>query len=444
MIGRRSFIKGLGAGVTSLALPFARAASGQTSAPRRFIGVFTANGVIANRWVPSGSERNFTLGPSLRALEPFKSKLLVLEGLDMTVTGGGPGSGHQRGAGAVMTGARLLPGDFCGGNNCSDLSGWADGISVDQRIAAEIGGDTRFRSLELGVRIAGSNNRHRMAYRGSNDPLPPDDNPFTVFDRLFADTLQDRALRARRQRERQSVLDFARADLTSLRRRLGTEHRARLDAHLQSLRTVERQLQATPMDTDPRQACDPVALGSRFNHRGLENYPMAGRLQMDLLARAIACDLTRVATLMWSGATSNQTFPWLEINEGHHSLSHESDSNADAQRKLAAIDTWYAEQFAYLLGALDAIKEDNGATALDNSIVFWGNELSKGNSHSRNNMHFIVAGGGGGALRTGRFLRYSDVSHNNLLLTFLRAFGIQDRTFGDPRFSNGPLSDLLV
>jgi hypothetical protein len=438
---RRHFLGGLGVGAAALALPFARTltAKGADGFPKRFVTFFTANGTLTNRWA-SGTGREFTLGPILRPLAPFREKLLLVRGLNMDCSREGPGGGHQKGIGGLLTGQPLLPGDFCGGNDCSAQSGWAAGASIDQRIARAVGDETRFGSLELGVTVRSSNNRDRLAYRGADDPIPPDCDPWSVYERLFADLGRDPVGIARVHEERRSVIDLVRGDLNELSSRLGTAEQHRLDAHLESLRDVERRLDVVG---GGGAACVNPSMPGRADPLARDNHDTMSTLQLDLLAMAFACDLTRVGTVLYGGATSGQTFPWLGFSESHHSLSHEADSNTAAQNKLERINNWYAQQIAYFLGKLDAIPEGDG-TMLDNTIVFWGSDLAKGNNHSRSDMDFVIAGGGGGYLNTGRLLEFTGRQHNDLLVTFANAFGIEIDRWGHPAYTQGPLTRLLA
>ncbi|HMJ55083.1 MAG TPA: DUF1552 domain-containing protein [Polyangiaceae bacterium] len=174
--------------------------------------------------------------------------------------------------------------------------------------------------------------------------------------------------------------------------------------------------------------------------------PTIGKLQMDIAAAALACDLTRVLTLQWTYAESTQTFPVLGINEAHHVMSHAGDTDAAAQEKLTQINVWYAEQFAYLLGKLASYKEGDG-TLLDNTAVLWCIEVGKGNNHAHRDLPFLLAGSCGGYFRTGRFVDYmaggaAGHPHNNLLVSLAQAMGTKDTTFGDPAHCTGPLPNL--
>jgi hypothetical protein len=167
------------------------------------------------------------------------------------------------------------------------------------------------------------------------------------------------------------------------------------------------------------------------------------KLQIDLMVSAMACDLTRVGSIQVSNAKNHIRYPWLESLGDGHSLSHAGPSNDEARTELELRGNWLAQQFSYLLDRLDALPEGDG-TMLDNTVVLWGNELAQGNIHSQVSMPFVLAGSAGGALKTGRHIQYANRPHNDLLVTLLNAFGLEDTTFGDERFCTGPLSELLV
>lgn len=441
-LSRRGLLRTLGTSVPAVALASLRTSPLRAAtAPVRLIVFFTANGTIPEMFRPQGTGPGFGIVPGgiLEPLAAFKAKLNVLWGVHYLAADKGPGAAHQKGAGTCLTGRALLPGSMSGGGGAS--AGFASGISVDQYIANRIGPVTRFRSLEMGVRVIGSGNRQRLSYLGSDQPLPTESDPAKVFARVFGADGGDPMQAARLLAERRSVLDYVRQDLGTLMTRLPGDERTRLDRHLESLRDLERQL-APPAGTGL--VCTPPAPGGKLDPTATPNYPAVGKLQMDLLVAALACDQTRLAHLMWNGSTSQQTFPWLGINDPHHTMSHAPDSDTATRDKLIAINRWYAEQFAYLLGKMDAVTEANGRTMLDNSLVAWTNELGKGNTHTRNNIPWVLAGSAGGAVQTGRSLAYPGVAHNNLLVTFCHAMGLRDeKTFGDPAFCTGPLADLV-
>ena len=411
-----------------------RSASGATSEPpQRFVVVYTPNGLLP-AWTPSGGETDFELSPILSPLAPHRDKLIVIRGLQQT---GGGGDGHQSGMGGMLTGRTLNPGPF-GGMQAPPV-GWASGPSVDQRIAEVIGGETKLRSLELGVQVGAADNWGRMCYRAADQPLPPEDDPAAVYARVFAELHTDPAILAAERARSKSILDGVAAEYVRISAELGSHDRQRLDAHLTAVREVEERL--TRVATVSGASCrDPVVPNVAKNDN--DAYPAVGAVQMDLLAMALACDVTRVASLQWSRAVSQTRFTWLGIAEGHHDLSHLGDDDAGAVDKLTRIEEWYATELAGLLDRLAAIPEGDG-NVLDNTIVLCCSELAKGNTHSRQDAGYLLAGSGGGALRTGRFLRYdSSVTHNGLLISLLNAMGVPDRTFGNAEWSNGPLAGL--
>jgi hypothetical protein len=442
---RRGFVRSVAAaGAGAAALPLltsgGKTASAANGFPNRFIVFFSPNGSIPNEWRPDGGETDFTMRRILAPLEPYREHLLILDGLDMRSTSSGPGDGHQKGMGHMLTGRELLPGDTGGGcDSCAPVS-WASGISVDQEIANQIAGDTAFRSLELGVRNGNSSNVWtRMCYRGASEPLPPEDDPYAVFERVFGELTGDPFGLERRRAMRQSVVDYLNQDYSDLQSRVSREDALRMEQHIEGIRDIERRLTSGTLGA----SCVAPELGSRIDIGDIDNMPAVGRMQMDMATMALACDLTRVVSLQWTKSVGGAASPWLGISDGHHSLSHEGDGNTDAVEKLVQINTWYAEQFGYLLQQLQSIPEGDG-TLLDNTCVIWVNELGKGNSHTRNDLPIVMAGSAGGYFRTGRCLRYDDTPHNDLLVTLTNAYGVEQETFGDPRFCNGPLTELLV
>jgi hypothetical protein len=455
---RRSLLRALG-GMGLVPLLEARRASGQSAeAPRRLLVFYTPNGTIGPQWRPRGGETDFTLGRILTPLSPWRSKLLILGGVDMALADAGFGSHHTRGMGGLLTGRPILMGNFRSAG--PPTAGWASGISIDQHIARTVGAQSRFRSLELGVRVVDAEVRGRLSYLGANQPLPPMESPYDGFDRLFAGagppaaptapgTLPPPDPRAERLRQqRKSVLDFLTHELTGVRGFVDVDDRARLDAHLESVRDIERRL-ATPGPTGggpAPAACQKPGVAERIDLAAPANLPAVGRLQMDLAASALACDLTRVITLQWTHAESNQSFPFLGITGQHHAISHAGDGDALAQESLTKINVWFAEQLAYLLERLAGYREGAG-TLLDNTVVLWANEVGKGNNHAHRDLPFLLAGGGGGRLRTGRFVDYLAAGgrgqpHNNLLVSLANVMGLPDTRFGDPAHCTGPLPNL--
>ena len=451
-LSRRTLLRG--AGGAALALPFlemmgrperswAAAPAGLTAEgfPKRFLVWFTPNGTIAENWTPNGSGSNFEFSRILKPLEPFKDKLLIIDGVDQTGSGG---DGHQNGMQGMLTGQTLNPGPFGGGDGGS--AGWANGVSVDQRIAQSIGQTTPFQSLELGVlSSSGENNWTRMSLTGPDQPVPPENNPYKAFDRIFSDFSADPDKAALDNQRQRVVLSAVSENIRALNKKLGKEDRVRLEQHLELVSDLEARLGRRP--SAALDACKVPTMGEPVETWPDSNFPTIGKLQMDLMVMALACDLTRVGSLMWSNSVGgvNMNFVDPSIDRGHHDYSHDGDSNADSIEKLTKINVWYAEQFAYFLGQLDSIAEGDG-TMLDNTVVFWCNELSRGNSHSRDDSHYVVAGGAK-YFQMGRCLKFKyedSIKHNNLLLSFLHSMGIEASSFGKEDWCTGPLSGMTA
>jgi hypothetical protein len=418
------FLRGLAGG--ALALPLLDSlTSGSARAlphPKRLIVFFSANGTIADAWRPTGGENDFVLSEILEPLAPHRDQLLILGGVDAESSYHGPGdNSHWNGMGHMLTGTELVDlggGVFTGG-----------GISVDQYLAKQIGGATKLASLELAVEESPSTVSSRLSYLGASQPVPPESDPQKVFHRLFG------GLSPALQAQRKSVLDAVSDDLGALQPRLGKDDQHKLAAHLDAVRDVEKRLYISPAPT-----CGSIELG-RFD---VNDLPAIGKEQMDLLVLALACDLTRVVTLQWSQAVSMTRMIWLGIADPHHTLSHYPVTDAVAQSKLVQINRWYATQFAYLLQAMKAVPEGDG-TLLDNSVVLWCNELGEGSTHSRRNVPYVLAGGAGGALKTGRYLQFPATKkpwHNDLLISLCQAMDVNVSTFGNPAYCHGPIPGL--
>ncbi|AUX41943.1 hypothetical protein SOCE26_033680 [Sorangium cellulosum] len=441
-LGRRAFLRG--AGGLAVALPFLDAMSGSASAvdfPKRFVVFFTGLGTVKKAWSPTGTETSFELGEILGPLDPFKDRLLVLEGIDMESAHHGPGDPHQQGIGHALTGTELQEGDlFPYACNAAAKVGWGGGISVDQFLAAQLGQHTKLPSLELGVQVQHANVSSRLSYLGPGQPVPPEDDPRAAFDRLFLDLSADPEVLARRRVLRRRVLDDVLEDYSALARTLGGEDRAKIEHHLEAIDQIEKRLDAPALLGG---ACAIPSLGEPLDVYTNDNFPAIGAAQIDLLVTALACDLTRIASIQWSATQAGKVFTWLGQSETHHALSHSSMNNDEKQRQLIDIGRWQATQLADLLGKLDAVKEGTG-TLLDNTLVLWCTDIAVGQSHARRDMPYVIAGGAGGALRTGRYLRYGGDPHNNLLVALCNAMGVGVSTFGNPAYCTGPLPGLLA
>lgn len=449
LLDRRTVLRGAGGialglpWLEAMGLPGGRAAraAGLGGFPKRFIVWFTPNGTIKDQWIPSGTETSWTLSPILRPLEAFKDQLVVVDGVDNAVASGpGPGDGHQKGMGTMLTGIELLAGTVKGGCATCAPAGYAGGPSVDQVIVRKSNAKTKFGSLELGVQSGARGTVWGYSnYAAANQPLPLENSPSRVFQRVFTDLQApsvDPNAATRLRAERKSLLDAVARHYQSTAARLGSADRKKLEAHMQGIRELEMRLAAVPTTPASGSCRKPEAPASTIT-----DFPTIGRLQMDLLVMAMACDQTRVGTIQWQHSVGNVRFSWLGATRGHHDLSHDPDSNTDSKTMLTKINVWFSEQLAYLLRKLKAIPEGPG-TMLDNTLVLWCNELARGNAHSHPDMPFVLAGRAGGALKANRFLKFGRVPHNNLMVSILNFMDVPSTTFGNPNYCTGALAGL--
>jgi hypothetical protein len=444
-LGRRELLKA--AGASTALLPFVPILESRAQAeqpPKRFICFYSSNGIVREAWTPKMNGSELELSPILAPLEPYKSRLLAVDGLRYKVVEEkGAQGGHHGGFVTALTGRRYVIPAGAGKDD-----GLADGISIDQHIANTISQGLKFRSLELGIQVdTFSVTLNALSYRGPLQPQSPENDPYKVFERVFggsnpkAGAAPDPA-RAVRLRDRRSVLDFAVKDLARIRQRLGTREQLKLDAHLENLRAIESTLE-TGQGASAVAACEVPNTGARLDVFANDNIPAVGRLQMDLLVMAMACDLTRVGTIQYGRAGANHRFTWLGGNlatdanisgdgtSGIHGLAH-NEGNAAARADLVQCHRWYAGEIAYLMGKLAAIPEGDGSM-LDNTLIVSMNEMGTGN-HGLSNTPWLIAGNAGGFFRTGRVIHAQDQPHNRLLVAFAQAMELPDSQFGDPDY----------
>ncbi len=432
-IPRRRFLQGAAAaGALSPFVPLLQSEAAGGEFPCRLILLFSPNGTLHERWNPSGSGTDFTLSEILEPLEPHRDALNIVEGLQMTRQG--PGGAHRRGIGHLWTGSPLLEGNEFPSDNGN--TGWGSGTSVDQFLAQTLRPGTIYPSLEFGVQTNSHSVNSRMIYAGSAQPVAPEDSPQAMFERLFADFEVDTVTLERLRAERHSVIDSVKSDLDRIKTRAGAEDRQRMELHLQGIREIEERLDAEiPACMLP----DGTYTGG---HNDNAAFPAVSRAMIDQMVTALACDLTRFASLQWSRSVSQTRFEWIGINEGHHSISHYGNSDQSMVTNITAINRWYAGEMAYLIERLASVPEGDG-TMLDNTLVVWGNELSRGNSHGNNPMPFVLAGGAGGQIETGRVLRFDGTRHNRLLVSLCHLMGATDvETYGSTDNGSGGLAGL--
>lgn len=441
LIRRRDFLAktGVSAAAAQLAMNLPSFAQAGEIARRkqRVIFVFSPNGVIPQHFWPEPADESFEFTRILEPLRDFRSQLLTMHGVCNQIRG--DGDGHMRGIGCLLTGIELFPGDVQGGSDTP--AGWSQGISIDQLIANRLQADpatqTRFGSLEFGVMVPDrADTWTRMSYAGPNQPVTPIDNPYQMFDKLYGATKNRELL--------SSVLDDLSDDFQKIERMIGTEDRRLFQDHVSMVREVEKELrQELASKTEKQDVGHAVPELPPNVEEENDNIPQICKMQMDLLVNSLLADFARVATFQITNSVGQPKMRWLDIDEGHHTLSHEPDSNEEAYEKLIRINTWYCEQVAYLAKRLSETPEPGGqGSLLDNTTIVWTNELGKGNSHTRNNIPFVMVGGGLG-WKTGRAMDFGKVPHNRLLMSFAEAMGCPQSSFGNPDFcGDGPLTGL--
>jgi hypothetical protein len=432
---RREVLKDLGLGAA--ALPFltnlqSLGFANQTVRKQRLVVLFSPNGVVPKTFWPAETGSEFTLPQSLKPLESYRDRTLVLHGVCDKVRG--DGDNHMRGIGCLLTGIELFPGNIQGGSHTP--AGWASGLSIDQEIRQYLQQKpetkTRFGSLEFGVLVPErADTWTRMVYAGPNRPVAPIDDPYQMFKRLYG--------RAEDQASVKSVLDELQTDLRQLSASISGSDRALLEEHTSLVRQLEQELQANTTAAVGH-AVPELEPGIRDEN---ENMPKLSRMQIDLMVQSFVADFTRIATLQYTNSVGQAKMKWLNIEEGHHELSHSPDSDDAAQDKLTRINEWYCGELAYLVDRLANTPEPDGSgTLLDNTLVVWTNELGQGNSHTLDNIPFVMVGNGLG-FKMGRSLQLNSVPHHRLLLTLAHGFGHRLERFGNPDYcGDGPLSEL--
>jgi hypothetical protein len=433
---RREFLRSLG--LSAAALPFlmnlpSLGFANQGQRKQRLIVMFSPNGVVPGNFWPDAEGPLAAFKPSLEPLEPFRDRVLTLHGVCDKVRG--DGDNHMRGIGCLLTGIELFPGNIQGGSHTP--AGWSSGISIDQELKNHLQSRpetrTRFGSLELGVLVPErADTWTRMSYSGPNQPLAPIDDPYRLLDKLYGRRKDRQALR--------SVLDAVSDDLRKIEAAVSGEDRQLLAQQAEFVREMERELTSPENAETANHAAPELEPGVKEDN---DNMPRLSRMQIDLLVHSLAADFARVATFQFTNSVGQAKMRWLGIEEGHHELSHNPDNDEKSQDKLTRINRWYCEQLAYLTKRLAETPEPGGVgSLLDNTLIVWTNELGKGNSHTLDNIPFVLVGNGLD-FKMGRSIRFPKLSHNRLLLSLAHGMGHHLPRFGNPDFcGDGPLTGL--
>jgi hypothetical protein len=445
MISRRRLLQ-LG-GAAAITAPFLRRLRGAPSAAKakRFIVFYFPDGIVGasqsgdpSLWTPSGSETAFTLSDSLMPLAPYQSQCVFFKGLSMGPTDSGS---HPGGAKKLLTATD-------GGN----------GISIDNHLAQSIGSGDPFPVLYLGAQANANNASGDMhiSYISPGNTTSPEDDPVAAFNRVFGGmgTTMGSAGPSMDSTAKLSILDRSRDELTALQAKLGDTEKTKLDLHLEAVREVEMRIQALGGGA-PASCGQPMINAAGIDATTLyapEMFPQILRAQTDLMVQAMACGMTRVGVIQAAHHTSDLImsrfantplyepgFDMRSHQASHYGAVHDPTHHeyADYVKQVR----WWVDQFGYLLGQLAARPEDGG-TMLDHSLVLLCTEICDGNTHLHDDMPFVLAGGGGGAIRTGRFMDVGYRRHGDLLVAIANALGDGIGNFGDA--SSGPLPNLLA
>jgi hypothetical protein len=390
---RRTFLRGVGA---TVALPFLEAmvpamtAAAQTAAkpPRRFAAVFIPNGAIMERWIPEKVGAGFEFSPILKPLERFRESLTVVSNLTRANPGVVEGD-HAISATGWLTGV------YPKRTEAEDIHA---GVTIDQVLAAGIGQETPFPSLELATTdftgfIGACTSGFSCAYTNTiswsspTTPLPMEINPRVAFERLFGRPGSADERRARTKRN-VSILDYIAQQAGELQRRLGPSDRARLGEYLDNIREIERRIQRTEARAATDVTSTPLPIGIP------EVFEEHLALMYDLIVVAFQSDLTRVATFMTDRELSQRTYPQIGVSEQHHTVSHHGN-DAENIAKNVAINTYHVELFSKFLDKLRSISEGDG-TLFDHSLVAYGGGMGNPNQHASDPLPIVLAGGGRG------------------------------------------------
>jgi uncharacterized protein DUF1552 len=448
-LSRRAFLRGLGVclALPSLEsiLPVSRALAAATPAlattpgglPLRMGFIAFANGSNYQRWLPKGTGRDYEMNETFAPMKELKDRFQIITSLAHETAnnyGDGPGD-HARAGASYLTachawktlGSRLQL-----------------GVSVDQIAARQVGHLTRIDSLQLGVegeRLYGSCDtgypcayQYNISWASESVPLSPEANPRAVFEQLFGvGTGKEREASLRQRLERRkSVLDFVMEDVNTLNRGLGRNDRQKVDDYLEGIRQIEKEIEKAERFKLAEPKGD-LPAGIPPNHEQHVD------LMYDLMALAYQTDSTRVISYCVAPEGSNRPFPDLGILEGHHFLTHHK-GNEEKILKVAKIERWYMERFARFVRTLDSMKEADGSSVLDNSMIVYGGGIGDGNRHNHDELPVVLAGKGGGTVTPGRHVKLSkSTPMANLFLSMLDRMGVKADRFGD---STGRLEEV--
>jgi len=434
---RRTFLQGVGA---TLALPLLDAmvpamtalASTPGDPVRRLGFVYMPMGSDIRRWTPPGEGNLEELSPTLSSLAAVRDQLTVITNLELK--NAYPGT-HATSNAAFLSAAKA---------KWTESTDYYLGTTADQIAAKQIGQETQLPSLELAMDLLATVGQcdngfacvyqNNLSWSSPTTPLPAEAHPRIVFERLFGEggSTSDRR---EALRERASLLDWVRDDISRLQNQLGPDDRRKVEQYLDSVREVERRIQKAEAETADNRLPDldrPAGVPAAYSDHA--------RLMFDLQVLAFQGDVTRVITFQLARETSNRTYPEIGVSDPHHPLTHHG-GDEEKIAKMAKINAFHVSLFAYYLEKLKATREGNG-TLLDHSLLLYGSGMGNPNVHDHVNLPILVAGGGAGRHKGGRHIQYAEPKPlANLHLTLLEKAGVRLDSFAD---SQGKIDELLA
>jgi hypothetical protein len=427
-LSRRTLLRGAGAALAlpllESMLPAGALRAAPASQPRaRLACIYVPHGAVMSKWTPATVGTGFEFPEILEPLEPFRTRVNVVSGMTLPLAYGqdaSAGANHTRSSAVYLSGA--TPGT----GSEAEL-----GVTADQVAAKHIGQDAPLPSLELSIEDGSLScgtglscaYRNTISWQAAKSPLPMENNPQVVFERLFGDGATE-AERAARRAEARSLLDSVSAELTSLERSLPAGDRSRLDRYLTDVREVERRIALATQQIPPGLKLPAAPTGVP------EDFDTHIKLMFDLQVLAWEADITRVTTLMFAKEVSNAIYPASGIRDPFHNLSHHSNI-PDNIAKLAQLQQYHVRTFGYLLQKLHDTPDGDGSL-LDHSMLMYGSGMSNSNQHDHKPLPIILAGGACGKLAGGRHIKAtSETPLSNLLLSMLHKLDIPATSFGD-------------
>ncbi|MDK1021407.1 MAG: DUF1552 domain-containing protein [Candidatus Hydrogenedentes bacterium] len=442
-LSRRTFLRGVGA---TMALPlldsmvpaFATIRDTAANPVSRLGAIYIPHGAVLDKWIPTSDGADYEMSPTLKTLAAFRDDVLVITNLENTpalVRAGEPLGGHANIMGAWLSGVHAKP---------TEGADVLAGVTMDQLAARHFEKDTQLASLELGIEptdLSGSCDVgfscayiNTVSWRSPTTPLPVENNPRALFERLFGDSdTTDAGARLKRIKKDRSILDSVHAEVASLRRKLGLGDRSKLTEYLEAVRDIERRIQKAEEQGDRD-----LPLVERPTGAIPETFAEHVKLMMDLQVLAYQTDMTRVITFMMSKDITNRTYPEIGVRDPHHPLSHHQNK-PESLEKLAKINVFHLEMFAYYLEKLQSTPDGDGSL-LDHIMLLYGSGMGDSNAHTPRDLPILLAGGGTGQIKGGRHIRVPEGTPlSNLYLTMLNKLGVRAESIGD---STGQMHQL--